>query len=380
MENQTIWIIIIASNILIYGLCCFLIYKRKQFSGISVRSPMLLLCTNISNFAMSMIILLHKLFESNILSIFYYLFRLMMMIAFFLRYERILTCFKYNSDKFNIKLNIEKFAEKRYLLQEKYYVKIYFGLCLIICITLLIIELVGVPCFELFYNSYNINNDSYKSQLYIWLFLNYFELTIIMTYIFRLYPKKIRFLLKKELYFSFLFLFIYFNYTSFSNLYYEYNDTEFTFISLISLYIFLTDKDNYRAFHAYLINRNDNSIFFLKLYTHIMKYKLDIKLNFNNEIILREAKDIYNKYFNEEKELIISQDILIKIRNECEILKEDRVREDLFDEGLKYSYDKLNIIFNDFIKTYKFKELYEDVEIKTLVQCKMCNTGLINKF
>jgi hypothetical protein len=235
-----------------------------------------------------------------------------------------------------------------------------------------------------------------------------------MTYIFRLYPKKIRFLLKKELYFSFLFLFIYFNYTSFSNLYYEYNDTEFTFISLISLYIFLilngfipifatfwykkflsyqftpklmnnlyiflTDKDNYRAFHAYLINRNDNSIFFLKLYTHIMKYKLDIKLNFNNEIILREAKDIYNKYFNEEKELIISQDILIKIRNECEILKEDRVREDLFDEGLKYSYDKLNIIFNDFIKTYKFKELYEDVEIKTLVQCKMCNTGLINKF
>ena len=138
MENQTIWIIIIASNILIYGLCCFLIYKRKQFSGISVRSPMLLLCTNISNFAMSMIILLHKLFESNILSIFYYLFRLMMMIAFFLRYERILTCFKYNSDKFNIKLNIEKFAEKRYLLQEKYYVKIYIGLCLIICITLLI--------------------------------------------------------------------------------------------------------------------------------------------------------------------------------------------------------------------------------------------------
>ena len=92
-----------------------------------------------------------------------------------------------------------------------------------------------------------------------------------------------------------------------------------------NLYIFLTDKDNYRAFHAYLINRNDNSIFFLKLYTHIMKYKLDIKLNFNNEIILREAKDIYNKYFNEEKELIISQDILIKIRNECEILKEDRV-------------------------------------------------------
>ena len=167
MENQTIWIIIIASNILIYGLCCFLIYKRKQFSGISVRSPMLLLCTNISNFAMSMIILLHKVFESNILSIFYYLFRLMMMIAFFLRYERILTCFKYNTDKFNIKLNIEKFAEKRYLLQEKYYVKIYIGPCLIICITLLIIELVGVPCFELFYNSFNINNDSYKSQFYI---------------------------------------------------------------------------------------------------------------------------------------------------------------------------------------------------------------------
>ena len=100
-NNEIIWIIIIIFNAIIYGVCCFFIIKRKNFSAISIRSPTLLLCNNISNFIMSLTLILHKLIDSNFISIFYYVFRFMMDISIFLRYERILSCFKYNTDKFN---------------------------------------------------------------------------------------------------------------------------------------------------------------------------------------------------------------------------------------------------------------------------------------
>ena len=141
----------------------------------------------------------------------------MMDISIFLRNERILACFKYNSDKFNTGENMEKFAVKRYLLQEKLYVKIFIGLFLLFLIGIIIIESIGITCFELFFTSYNKNddeNESYKSQMYVWICLNFLENIAIMTYIYRFWNKTIKFILKKELYiilifFIKLFIFIY---------------------------------------------------------------------------------------------------------------------------------------------------------------------------
>ena len=62
------------------------------------------------------------------------------------------------------------------------------------------------------------------------------------------------------------------------------------------------------------------------------------------------------------------------------MLRNNNFKEDMFDEGLKYAYNQLNIKFNEFIKKEEFKELQDDIEINSLVLCKMCNTGLINKF
>ena len=112
-----------------------------------------------------------------------------------------------------------------------------------------------------------------------------------------------------------------------------------------------------------------------------MKYKLDIALKINEQQCFREAMDIYNKYFERDGYYVyVTQDILIRIKNKCEILKNGEFKEDLFDDGLKYIYNVLNGIFNEFTKTEEFKELYDDIEIYSLVHCKMCNTGLINKF
>ena len=414
-SNKIVWIIIIIINVIIYGVCCFLILRRKNFTAISIRSPTLLLSSIVSNFIMNLVIILHKIVNSNFISIFYYIFRLMLTFSFFLKFERILICFRYNKDKFNTNENMEKFADKRYLLQEKFYVKIFIGFFGVIFLSILIIELIGVVCFELFYGSFNINMDNYRAQMYFWIILNFLENVAFMTYIFRLYNKRLRFILKKELYFVFFIFFVYSNYISFSNIFRAYNESEFILITLVTLYLlllldgflpvfatfwyrnilnyqitpklmnnlylFLTNKKCYRKFYKYLLKSEDNYIYYLKLYTHIMKYKLDIALRTNNEQGLKEAKDIYNKYFENDGFLLyVTQDIIFKIKSKCEILKNNTFKDDIFDDGLQYAYNQLNVKFNEFIKSDEFKELNDDIELSSLVQCKMLNTGLINKF
>ena len=414
-NNKIVWIIIIIINVIIYGVCCFLILRRKNFTAISIRSPTLLLSSIVSNFIMNLVIILHKIVNSNFISIFYYIFRLMLTFSFFLKFERILICFRYNKDKFNTNENMEKFADKRYLLQEKFYVKIFIGFFGVIFLSILIIELIGVVCFELFYGSFNINMDNYRAQMYFWIILNFLENAAFMTYIFRLHNKRLRFILKKELYFVFFIFFVYSNYISFSNIFRAYNESEFILITLVTLYLllllngflpvfatfwyrnilnyqitpklmnnlylFLTNKKCYRKFYKYLLKSEDNYIYYLKLYTHIMKYKLDIALRTNNEQGLKEAKDIYNKYFENDGFLLyVTQDIIFKIKSKCEILKNNTFKDDIFDDGLQYAYNQLNVKFNEFIKSDEFKELNDDIELSSLVQCKMLNTGLINKF
>ena len=414
-SNKIVWIIIIIINVIIYGVCCFLILRRKNFTAISIRSPTLLLSSIVSNFIMNLVIILHKIVNSNFISIFYYIFRLMLTFSFFLKFERILICFRYNKDKFNTNENMEKFADKRYLLQEKFYVKIFIGFFIVIFLSILIIELIGVVCFELFYGSFNTNMDNYRAQMYFWIILNFLENAAFMTYIFRLYNKRLRFILKKELYFVFFIFFVYSNYISFSNIFRTYNESEFILITLVTLYLlllldgflpvfatfwyrnilnyqitpklmnnlylFLTNKKCYRKFYKYLLKSEDNYIYYLKLYTHIMKYKLDIALRTNNEQGLKEAKDIYNKYFENDGFLLyVTQDIIFKIKSKCEILKNNTFKDDIFDDGLQYAYNQLNVKFNEFIKSDEFKELNDDIELSSLVQCKMLNTGLINKF
>ena len=413
--SNIVWIIIIIVNVIIYGLCGFLIIKKKSLTAISIRSPTLILGSILSNLIMSLALILPKLVDSSFITIFYYIFRLMMTISIFLRFERILACFRYNKDKFNTNENMEKFANKRYLLQEKFYVKIFIGVFVVIFIIILILELLKVRCFELFSCSYNKNMNDFKSQMFIWTILNFLENAAFMTYIFRLYEKRLRFILKKELYLLFAILFIYSNFVCLYNIFEKYNDELFTLVSLSTLYIllllngflpvfasfwyknilnyqitpklmnnlylFLTNKKCYRKFYNYLMKAGDNSIYMLKLYTHIMKYKLDLAIKKNKEQGLREAKDIYYKYFENEGYLLyVTQDIIIKIQNKCEILRSNNYKEDLFDDGLEYAYNQLTVKFGEFIKSEDFKELNDDIELDSIVQCKMQNTGLINKF
>ena len=405
-KDNKIWLIIIVFNCIVYGLCCLLIIKRKTFTYISIRSPTLLLVSNFSNFLMSQILIICERSEFDFLSIFYYIFRVTMIASFLLRYERILAC---------LKINIQNFCNKRHLLKEKFYVRILLMIFATFFILLMIIKLIGFNLFELFFLSYKNNDYRFlKPQIIVWVVWNFIEQLIIITYLFRIAKQNLKHILSLELFFLFIIMFFYTNYTSFIYLY-DIRKTDFTTISLIvlyiclflngllpvfmslcshvnisynftpklmnNLYLFLTNEECYRSFNKYLIKKGNHGNFYLKLYTHIMKFKLDIALKKNRNQGFNEANNIFNTYFNSENySEQITNEILLKVKDKCQILKLHSYNSYMFDDGLQYAFNELFKKFTEYRNTKEFIELFADINLYTFIQCKLCNIGLINKF
>ena len=395
------WIIIFIFNCAVYGLCCLMILKRKNFSYISIRSPTLLLFTNFSNFLATVFLIFHKMTDSNFITIFYYIFSFLMLASIILRFERILICFK---------ININNFYKKRYLLQEKFYVRILICLAIILSIFLIIINSVTNNCAESFYSG----NKS-LSKMKFWVAWNFIEQIIIITYIYRIFEKRLKYFLSLELYSIFILWLLYTNCYSFIYLNNKKDDLGFIYISLFvlyfcliingfipiimsicstvtisycftpkllnNLYLFLTNEYCYQSFNEYLIEKGNNGTFYLKVYTYIMKFKLDTALNKNKNLLINEAREIYRIYFNTENySQQITVETLQKVRDKCQILKQNSYNNEMFDDGLQYIYNELSKIFKEYKNSDNFWELLAEINLFSFIQCKMCNTGLINKF
>ena len=412
-NGKLIRIVIILFNCIFYGLCCLLIIKRKNYTYISIRSPTLLLVTNFSNFLMSITLLLFKITESNFISIIFYVFRFTMFFSLIIRYERIITCF--NTD-------LRKFYNKRHLLQEKFYVKILIIFFIVFLAFLIIVNMITNKCFEILNLSnledYLVNNsddeNKIKAQIYTWVIWNFTEILVIITYIFRICNKKLKHYLLVELYILSIISLFFSNYTSYIYLYNNKDNSEviditllFLYIYLIfngyfpiimsfcsktnipyyftpkltnNLYLFLANEECYQAFNEYL-SKDKNGSFYLKLYTHIMKFKLDQALNINRNQLVLDAQEIYNNYFNSEHYFQqLGQDVLLRVRERCQIIKLQSFNNQMFDDALQFVFDELNKRFIKYKESNEFGELQEDINLYTFIQCKMCNTGLINKF
>ena len=111
-----------------------------------------------------------------------------------------------------------------------------------------------------------------------------------------------------------------------------------------------------------------------------MKYKLDFVLRRENG--LEVAKEIYNTYFKDDNNVsfIDKEDVLQKVRNNCKCLENNVYNSELFDDALQFAFIELGKKFVEFRSSPKFKELYDQINLNSYIQCKMCNTGLINKF
>ena len=411
--NKTFWIILIFFNIIVYGLCCLMIIKRKTFTYISVRSSTLLLITNFSNFLINIFLILYKLTDSNFISMFYYIFKFMMMISIFLRYERLLACFNINNED---RYNMKKFYSKRHRIQEKFFVRIFLGLFFVFFTLLIIISIIGFKHFELFYSSSRNEEQNFIKQTYVWIIWNFIEQFVLITYIFRIFNKKFNHLLSFEIYSLLIISFLYSNFSSFVTLYNNFGNTNYIITSLIflylclilngflpivmtfcskgnmsfyftpkllnNLYLFLTNEYCYQAFNEYLINKKNNGSFYLKLYTHIMKFKLDCALNNNNRAQgVNEATEIYNNYFSVENySHLIEQETLLKVKDKCQILKVNGYNRIMFDDALQLAFNELNKRFSEFRNTQEFIELSEEINLNSYIHCKMFNIGLINKF
>ena len=431
-ESNVYWWIPFGINFILYGGCCVLILKRKNLSMISVRSPTLLLGTIIGNFLMSLVIIVSQLIEIKkdknsgiFITSFYYLFRLMMIVSIFLRNERIILCCGINT---NDTTDMRQFYDKRYLFVEKFYVRILLGFLATFFIVTIVILIIGEPYLEIFYIDRGEELNEVKT--WIWIIWNFMEEFILLTYLFRIYdiisPKQF---VKFELY-SYLIVWVVYN--NFSLIFYFWiKDSNkkatmdivslavlyaclildgimpvvmsfivsktllnyhFTFKLMNNLYLFLTDETCYNSFNNYLINKYKEAkinkeidgkygAFYLKLYTHIMKYKLDFVLNKDAEQLFNEAVLIYNTFFLDDSNAIKLDPIVVrKVKAECNILNSRNYNNNLFDEALSYIYAELTKLFGEFVKSREYSELYAEITLSSYIRCKMYNTGLINKF
>ena len=430
MGGEIYWWILFGLDFIIYGLCCIIIIKRKNYTSISIRSPTLLLTTNVSNFFMSIIILLYKIFENKEISSFYYLFRLTMILSILLRYERILICCGIEKlNKEEEELDRKQFIEKKYLFQEKFYVRLLiaaFGLFLIAMIIIRIVydRIQFFYTFNYIYKFDDNNDNLFRKQLLVWVIWNFIEQFAIITYFFRILTKTIKEKLINELLYFFILWYVYglictlINYLT-KKKGYDQDDPNLViivislcvhYISLFingyfpiflsyhyktsisyhfspklmnNLYLFLTNEECYDAFSNYLLKTGNNKdIFYLQLYTHIMKYKLSFALNISKDIGLNDANDIFNTYFakNSRYESQIEGNVILKVRNDCQLLENNTFTPEMFDEALQYAFNELNKRYVVFHNTMEFKELYAKIKLESYIQCKMCNTGLINKY
>ena len=411
-----IWIILLIFNILLYGACCFVIFRRKAFTCISIRSPTLLILNIIGNLLMTIIIILTKSLENNdkkICSFFYYITNFLIFIPFCLRFRRIIKCCEIKVDE---RLELQELYSKKYKFEEKYQIKIMliiFGILTVI----LILSNVLITRSEAITAKFLYVPDDLKledANPLIWCAINFLEIIILLRYTYDIFINQLKQKLRFEIVSSFCIWFIYsdiitvfdiissidndiYIYISLGVCYlfliinaflpifisYSYRySTSYSFTPKLTnnLYLFLSNETCYNQFKIYLIQKYQNLLGLLKLYVGIMNYKLGFKLKINNDQGFIEAMDLRDEFFDENNIAHLPENVFEVVKQECKSLDNNNFQESMFDEALKYCFTKLGQIFNEFKKTEEFKELYKNLFLTTYIQCKMCNVGLINKF
>ena len=419
---ELIYIILLIINILLYAACCFLILRRKTFTSISIRSPILLILNIMGNFFMSIIIIVTKSLENDekkICSFFYYITNFLIIIPFCLRFRRIAKCCEI---KFDERFELQELFTQKYKYEEKYSIKlmlIIFGIltAILIILNASITRSEAITAKFLYFGEESILDTA---NSIIWLIINCIEHMAILSYAYYICINQLKQKLRLEIISCFIIWFIYSNlicvlelisinldndvyiYISLAVCYlfliingvlpilitfsYHYS-TSYSFNPKLmnNLYLFLSNEICFNEFKIYLFQKKQNLIALLRLYVEIMNYKLGKILKINNEERLFEAMNIRNEYFGENNIARLPQNVLDKVRGESlgiENLDNNNNKDnnEVFDEALKYCFSELGKYFNEFKKTERFKELYNEFFLTTYIQCKMCNVGLINKF
>ena len=418
MEESSTYIILLVINTFLYCICFYLIYKKRRYTCITVRSPALLFFNNIGGFITTTIILLTLLLERNdsfaYIPAAFFISQSLMMVSFLLRCHRIITCCKISEDEQN---NLKKFAENKLMYQEKFYMRILVASMFIILIVVVVVDIIMKHTFTI---NFLIKTKYITSQANIWLILNFLEQLAMITYGYLMLVNEVKHKIKFELFGILICWFIYSNAMTFFDYYVYIKDKTITsnndeiiilsitlaafYISLFfngyfpiilffsyktsvgyhfepklttNLYLFLANEHCYGAFNDFLkYSQQKNDVFYLKLYTSIMKYKLMYIAHEPEGEIVDEGKKINDTYF---KETISSYDEpFMKIVQD--ISQSSAIKNETFDPALKYAYDYLSNKFLDFKRLPDFEVLSNKLSLNSYKQGEMNNVGLVHKF
>ena len=374
-----------------------LIIKKSAFTSISIRSPKLLLLNNIGNLFMSIIIIITNFFENEdkgkkIVSIFYYLTNFLIMIPFCLRFQRITKCCEIQKDE---RTDLQQLYQKRYLYEEGFYIKL--TLIIMAVLTLIIIISDAAIKFDdsftanfLFAKKENLKN----AKTMIWLVINFIEHLILLTYAYKICVNQLKQKLRFEIISFFIIWFLYSNVAYALEKSASENNKDYNLLIIIislvvcylflflnailpiliccsykfstgyhftpklmnNLYLFLSNERCYKEFSDYLNRQPGNGSTYLRIYIQIMNYKLGFKLKVDNETGFQEACLIRDAYFrNDNMNEILGNDVVDKVKKECEGIHNNHFTEGMFDEALTYCFNELGKLYNEFRKTDKFK-------------------------
>ena len=409
---------------MIFAIVFYLILKRKEYSCISIRSPTLLLFNNFGGFLLTTIQLIYYIYISKKgdtdfykLPVIYYIAEILMMGAFFMRCQRIITTVQTTE---NEQYDKDEFSKKRHLYGEKRFVRLLFMGAVLFAFLMVVVVCISynysIP--NMLYNESDENKNFRLSFFIIFQALILFTL-ITYTYFLILNEPKHQLILEAIAFTAVFFIFMNFqalidikhygvedgsSYRNYSLLLcliifyvslglngyfpvilsYCYKTSiayHFNPQLMNNLYLFLSNEECYGNFCEY-IKDDEEASFHLRVYTHIMKFKLEYLNEENPANAEQEAREILDTYFKHgvyaSKFDPTTQERITKLTNEG--INQENTNSEMFDPALKFSFEQLSNKFLEFKNTVTFDILKKNLAMQSYIQCKMSNTGLINKF
>ncbi len=377
-------------NSLIYLILHLMIKKRKKYTSIAIRSPSILLFNNFFAFILTTILIFYKSDIIFIIQLIILQAQILIMISYFLICHRINISSKLNKDERN---DIELFYNKNYLYQENYYIKILFYFSIIF--TIFHIAIYVFNYFKIFpfedYTNYYLKFLIFSELLCLITYTNsilneellkfqIISLILIWTIYLNLH--------KNNDYLGYFFILIYCNtfltsvipilmtYLCKSNITFQFN------LKLMNdLYLFLLDEECYKMFSNYINLNYSNNFIYLKIYTHIMKFKFLYDLENDQSKINNETRIIFELYFERnDYKIKFNDEIFENIRKKYNNLKNMNPSKDFFDDALKFCFIELGKMFEEVRKSYEYQLLSDSIHSFSYIHCKMSTVEMINKY
>lgn len=415
----TVFVVPAIITFIVYVLTIFLILKRKRFTALSIRSPLLLITNNISG-CLCAIITMIELTENqndnkliNFVSSLYWLFQFLFVLSVILRCQRISTCLKMNSSI----LQDEKDSGDKKKLKEKYFFRIlaFASLIFLVIFVLLYIILSDNPFTmnQFFLQGKGLEYKPLKSNFYI--IVTGIENLVLIYYAYKIFTFDMQEKLKFEVLATEICLFVYSFILGLDNSgIIVLKKDPFVIISLVIFYIclilngifpvvltyikglevsyvfnpqlmndlflFLSNEQCYGVFYEYIGN-NERNKFYLKIYTHIMSFRMEFldedgendKVELANNI----KRELQSQINNVEEDL---HSIITEVNENYKEINENNCTIEMFDNVLKNVFIRLTDLFNGFKKETTYQSVGEALRIDAHMYSKMCNSGLVNKY